>query len=260
LKPSVVPGDCQLVRATTKSQSVGGRACGSRGSAPTRLTALHDSSEPPRVRLRARGDSRRQRRYPRSARRRPLHAGCIPHEPRGLIADANGHTPTKTESARNPVPPEVQKVLDRRRRFTLIRLGTLFHKSYATLLWRVDARSTWERCQVRRHAERVFCEARQLYAARRPRDGGGESFSATTCGIVAPAPKASVPGPQAAAPTARSSEVGGAQGWTPAPPPAEGSFSKFEIRNVEIRINDRMTNHQIAFLCAGIVRTKNGRE
>jgi hypothetical protein len=131
LKPSVVPGDCQLVRATTKRKSVGGRVCGSKGSAPTRLTALHDSSEPPRVRLRARGDSRRRRRYPRSARRRPTHAGCIPHEPRGLIAAAKGHTPTKTESARNPVPPVAQKVLDRRRRFTLIRLGTLLNKSYA---------------------------------------------------------------------------------------------------------------------------------
>jgi len=131
LKPWVVPGDCHIVRAATKSQSVGGRECGSKGPALTRLTAFHDSSEPPCVRLRARGDSRRRRRYPRSARRRPLHAGCIPHEPRGLIAEANGHTPTKTESVRNPVPPEVQKVLDRRRRFTLIRLRSLLHKSYA---------------------------------------------------------------------------------------------------------------------------------
>src|ERR1700722_9581497 len=75
---------------------------------------------------------------------------------------------------------------------------------------------------VRRHAERVSCEARQHVAARRPRDGVGESFFATTRGLVVQVPKVSVPGFQAAAPTARSSEVGGAQEWTPAPPPAEG--------------------------------------
>src|ERR1700722_4360073 len=97
---------------------------------------------------------------------------------------------------------------------------------------------------VRRHAERVSCEARQHVAARRPRDGVGESFFATTCGLVVQVPKVSVPGLQAAAPTARSSEVGGAQEWTPAPPPAKGKevggrqravgsgeMTKLEIRN-----------------------------
>jgi hypothetical protein len=75
---------------------------------------------------------------------------------------------------------------------------------------------------VRRHAERGSCEARQQDAARRPRDGVGESFFAATCGLAVQVPKVSVPGLTAVAPTARSSEVGGAQEWTPAPPPAEG--------------------------------------
>ena len=46
------------------------------------------------------------------------------HEPRGLVAIASGHTPTMSKSVCNPVPPGVQKALDRRRRFTLIRPGT----------------------------------------------------------------------------------------------------------------------------------------
>src|SRR5271170_6575531 len=85
---------------------------------------------------------------------------------------------------------------------------------------------------VRRHAERGSCEARQQDAARRPRDGVGESFFATTCGLVVQVPKVSVPGLPAVAPTARSSEVGGAQGWTPAPPPAKGR-GKWGMRNGE---------------------------
>jgi hypothetical protein len=130
LQRNVVPGDCQLVRAATKSQSVGGRVCGSKGLARTRLTALHDSSEPPRVRLRARESFRRQPRFPRSARWWPQSADRPqPHEPRGLSSPAAGHTPTKTESVRNPAPPGVQKVLDRRRRFTLNRLRSLLHDS-----------------------------------------------------------------------------------------------------------------------------------
>ena len=123
MKPSVVPGHCQLFRAATKSQSVGGRGCGSTGLARFWLKALQDSSGLPRVRLRARG---------------LVQAACdvIPVAgkkvaDRLLFLDGlrrrrvAGHTPTKTESVRNPAPPIAQKALDRRRRFTLKRLCTL---------------------------------------------------------------------------------------------------------------------------------------
>ena len=57
--------------------------------------------------------------------------GCIRTSLGASSASSAGHTPTKTESVRNPVSVEVQKALERRRRFTLIRLCTLFHKSLA---------------------------------------------------------------------------------------------------------------------------------
>src|SRR5580658_2672827 len=104
LKPSVVPGDCQLVRAATKSQSVGGRVCGSKGLALTRLTALHDSSEPPGVRLRAPGDFRQQRRYLHARGGGPYRSAASTRTVRPYRRSPAGHTPTKTESVRNPVP------------------------------------------------------------------------------------------------------------------------------------------------------------
>ena len=58
--------------------------------------------------------------------------GCIRTSLGALSASSTGHTPTKTESVRNPVSVEVQKALDLRRRFTLIRLRTLFNRPYAT--------------------------------------------------------------------------------------------------------------------------------
>src|SRR5271170_3560727 len=101
---------------------------------------------------------------------------------------------------------------------------------------------------VRRHAERASCEARQQDAARRPRDGVGESFFAATCGLAVQVPKVSVPGLPAVAPTARSSEVGGAQGWTPAPPPAKGAEEmgngEWGVGNDEIRMNGQSPNDQ----------------
>ena len=119
---------------------------------------------------------------------------------------------------------------------------------------------------MRRHAERASCRARQLDAARRPRGGGGESFFATTCGLVAQVPKASVPRgcrqqrkrralPKSAARRADPCALAGGR--------IEGSrqFGKLEIRNVEIRRNIRSSNDEasrrrtaILFLSARIKR------
>jgi hypothetical protein len=121
LKPSVVPGNCQLFRAATKRQSVGGRGCGSTGRARFWLKALQDSSGLPRVRLRARGLVQAACDVIAKLGRKRLTASFSRGLCRRRVA---GHTPTKTEGGRNPAPPLAQKALDRRRRFALKRLGT----------------------------------------------------------------------------------------------------------------------------------------
>ena len=122
MKPSVVPGNCQLFRATTKPESVGGRGCGSTGRARFWLKALQDSSGLPRVRLRARGLVQAACDVVSKARKKVADRLFLVGLCRPRVA---GHTPTKIESVRNPAPPIAQKALDRRRRFTLNRLCTL---------------------------------------------------------------------------------------------------------------------------------------
>ena len=139
-------------------ESVGGRECGSTGTAPTWLTALHDASEPPQALVASLGIFPAEVTIPARARRRstldrpknnfrvskPLSppsptrgegelwrsysavdpaVGCIRTGCAALSPCFAGHTPTTSESG-NPASPAAQKALDRRRRFTLIRLGT----------------------------------------------------------------------------------------------------------------------------------------
>ena len=112
--------------------SVGGRVCGSKGNAPTWLTALHDASEPPQALVSSLG--RFPQKGPRYPRWRQRQLRCTAGLGRGL---SSGHTPTTSESG-NPAPPAAQKALDRRRRFTLIRLVTSFPIPHAH--WGVRAR------------------------------------------------------------------------------------------------------------------------
>ena len=161
MKPSVVPGHCQLFRAATKYQSVGGRGCGSTGRARFWLKALQDSSGLPRVRLRARGLVQAACDViPKLGRKRATASFS-----RGLCRRrVAGHTPTKTESGRNPAPPIAQKALDRRRRFTLKRLGTrksgTLHKCTLTACMRFPCGDT-RSVALAKHVNRT------------PRDGRG---------------------------------------------------------------------------------------
>ena len=104
-------------------KSVGGRGCGSTGTAPTWLTALHDASEPPQALVASLGIFPAEMTIPARARRRPLRVSCIHADCAALSPSFAGHSPTTSESG-NPASPAAQKALDRRRRFTLIRLGT----------------------------------------------------------------------------------------------------------------------------------------
>ena len=148
-------------------KSVGGRGCGSTGLAPTWLTALLDASEPPQALVASLGIFPAELTIPARARRRPQSAGCIRTGCAALSPSFAGHTPTTSESG-NPAPPAAQKALDRRRRFTLIRLVTSFDIPHAILGERATrVRPGMKGCGGTRSgplAEHVNCT---------PRDGRG---------------------------------------------------------------------------------------
>ena len=121
MKPSVVPGV-----ANSSARPLNSRAwvvgCADRPAmARTWLRAPRKASETPRVRLRARGSF-------------PAACDVIPKLGRKRLTASfrsgsgvgarSARRPAHIGSVRNPVPPGSLKALDRRRRFTLKRLGT----------------------------------------------------------------------------------------------------------------------------------------
>ena len=114
-------------------------------------------------------------------------------------------------------PLEVRKVLDRGRRFAWKRLRAFVRKSS---VWISASEQTRGACLMHN-------EARPPDAARRPRDEGGESFFAASCGSAAQAtPITFVPGRQAWRQRRALLKPGGAQGGDPCAHAGQGTAGR----------------------------------
>jgi hypothetical protein len=122
LKPSVVPGVANSSARPLNSRAWVAVGADRPAMARTWLRAPHKASETPRVRLRARGLVQATCDVIPKLGRKRLIASFRSGSGGGA---RSARRPAHIGSVRNPAPPGSQKALDRRRRFTLIRLRTL---------------------------------------------------------------------------------------------------------------------------------------